>query len=278
MVVHNDQKPLQKFLNGNNANKKVNRWSLELTTYNITFEWISGACNKAANCLSQLMDVKDTPVHSNTSINMVVISTLNGPATCTCSKTLTPTDSKPPADVKSTWNTNKINAPPSLTEDCKDTLWLLWKTDPFCKCIWKWLLNGKAPSHEVDTFTHFKGLCCKHVMDSNQKFLALVIPISWHFTVFVEAHDKLGHQGVKRTYHLMKQQNYWKGMNKDIHKYITNCALYKREKARTQLHLLQMTDIPCEKIAIKLVTDLNVSTSGNQNILTIIDHLTGWLV
>ena len=43
---------LHVFLNGKNANNKVNRWSLELTTYNITFEWISGAQNKAADCLS----------------------------------------------------------------------------------------------------------------------------------------------------------------------------------------------------------------------------------
>ena len=78
------------------------------------------------------------------------------------------------------------------------------KTDPFCKCISKWLLNGKAPSHEVDTFTYIKGLLYEHVMDSNQKFLLLVIPKSWHFTVLVEAHDKLDHQGVKRTYHLIK--------------------------------------------------------------------------
>ena len=40
-----------------------------------------------------------------------------------------------------------------------------------------------------------------------------------------------------------------------------------------------MTDIPdrpFDKIAIDLVSDLNVSASGNQHILTIIDHLTGW--
>ena len=64
-------------------------------------------------------------------------------------------------------------------------------------------------------------------------------------------------------------------MNKDIYKYITNCALQKREKARTQLYPLQMTDIPdrpFNKIAIDLVSDLNVSASGNQYILTIIDH------
>ena len=82
------------------------------------------------------------------------------------------------------------------------------RTDPFCQCISKKLLNGKAPSHEVDTFMHITGIPFKHIMDSNEKYLALVIPKSWHFTVFVKAHDKLGHQGVNRTYHLIKQQYY----------------------------------------------------------------------
>ena len=52
ITVKNDDKPLTKFLNGKNANNKVNRWSLELATYNIMFEWISGAKYKAADCLS----------------------------------------------------------------------------------------------------------------------------------------------------------------------------------------------------------------------------------
>ena len=50
IFVPNDHKPLQKFLNGKNANNKVNRWSLELATYNIQFEWMSGAHNMAADC------------------------------------------------------------------------------------------------------------------------------------------------------------------------------------------------------------------------------------
>ena len=45
IAVCNDHKPLQKLVNGKNANKKVNRCSLELATYNMTFEWISGTCN-----------------------------------------------------------------------------------------------------------------------------------------------------------------------------------------------------------------------------------------
>ena len=41
IIEQNDYKPLNKFLSGKNANNKVNRWGLELATYNITFKWIS---------------------------------------------------------------------------------------------------------------------------------------------------------------------------------------------------------------------------------------------
>ena len=52
IIVRNDHKPSGQFLNGKNKNTKINRWGLELTSYNITFEWISGAKSKAADCLS----------------------------------------------------------------------------------------------------------------------------------------------------------------------------------------------------------------------------------
>ena len=113
----------------------------------------------------------------------------------------------------------------SLTVDQWDALLQMQRTDPFCKCISKRLLNGKAPHHKFDTFTHVKGLLYKHVSDASKQFLALVIPKSWKFTILVEAHDKLGHQGNNCTYCLIKRQYYWKGMNKDIRKYIANCVL-----------------------------------------------------
>ena len=105
--------------------------------------------------------------------------------------------------------------PKSLTVDHLDTLLQMQKTDPFCKCISKRLLNGRAPRQEFDTFTHMKGLLYKHVTDTGKKFLALVIPKSWKYTVLVEAQNKLGQQGNSCTYCLIKQ-HYWKGMNKDI--------------------------------------------------------------
>ena len=60
-----------------NANNKVDRWGLELTTYNITFKWISGAKNKTANCLSWLVEqLPTTPV----TVNTLTGTRTNGPA------------------------------------------------------------------------------------------------------------------------------------------------------------------------------------------------------
>ena len=117
--------------------------------------------------------------------------------------------------------------------------------------------NRKAPKHEADLFIHVKGLLYNHVTDLHQNFLTLVIPKAWKYTVLVEAHDKLGHQGATWTSCLIKWKYYWKGMNKDKRKYIAQCALCHREKAKVQAYPLQMTGIPeCpfNKIAIDLVT------------------------
>ena len=135
------------------------------------------------------------------------------------------------------------------------------------------------PKHEADLFIHVKGLLYKHITDSHEKFLALVIPNAWKYTVLVEAHNKLGHQGSTWTYCLIKWQYYWKGMNKDIRKYITQCTLCHKEKTKVQAYPLQMTDIPeCsfDKITIDLVTKYETSSSGNKHIPTIIDHLIRW--
>ena len=68
-------------------------------------------------------------------------------------------------------------------------------------------------------------------------------------------------------------------MNKDIRKYIENCILCQREKAKVHhypLQMMEMPDRPFNKIAIDLITECDTSTSGNKHILTITDHLTGW--
>ena len=175
IIVRNDYKPLAHFLNGKNTNNKVNRWSLELTTHNISFEWISGARNKEADCLSRLV----TP--TSTTINMLTTSSTDGPAFHTRRHTQNTanTTSTPHTDTTPQISKEPTTTPKPLTADHLDALLQMQRTDPFCKCISRRLLNGKAPHHEFDTFTHVKGLLYKHITDAGKKFLALVIPKSW---------------------------------------------------------------------------------------------------
>ena len=198
-------------------------------------------------------------------------------AQCTCTEdpTTQPQSDAVTPDVTDTPSTT----PKTLTTDRLQLLLQMQRTDPFCKCISKCLSNGKASKHEADLFLHVKGLLYKHVTDSNQKILALVIPKAWKYTVLVEAHDKLGHQGATCTYCLIQHQYYWEGMNKDIRKYIAHCTLCCREKAKVQAYPLQMREIPEQpfnKIATDLVTECETSSSGNKHVLTIINQLTGW--
>ena len=135
-----------------------------------------------------------------------VFNTRSRTTQCTITEDLTPQPqaSTMTPDITTVTDTPDV-IPKLFTEDRLHVLLQMQRTDPFCKCISKHLSNGKAQKHEVDLFLHVKGLLYKHVTDSNQKFLALVIPIpkAWKYTVFREAQDKHGHQGAICTYCLI---------------------------------------------------------------------------
>ena len=133
IIVRNDHKPLTKFLNGKNANNKVNRWGLELTTYNITFEWISGAQNKAADCLSWLVELpQTTPVP----INLLSITDSDGPAFNTRSqshKCLSIDTSTVQPNVMPEVSKVPNPTPKSLTAEWLEALLQMQKNYPFAK-------------------------------------------------------------------------------------------------------------------------------------------------
>ena len=127
IIVRNDHKPLAHFLNGKNTNK-VNRRSLELATYNTSFEWISGARNKAANSLSRLV----TP--TSMSVNMLTASSTDGPAFHTRSHTQNSspsTTSTPHPDMAPQISQEPTTTLKPPTTKCLEALLQMQKTDPF---------------------------------------------------------------------------------------------------------------------------------------------------
>ena len=140
-ILKYDHKLLHKFLNGKNANNKVNRWGLELATYNITFKWISGACNKAADCLSCLVEL---PQDKLVLVNMLSATNTDGPAFNSRSQThqhlsLYTSASQPNVTLEVTEATDPM--PKSPAAGRLQALLQRQKMDPFCKRISKSLSN-----------------------------------------------------------------------------------------------------------------------------------------
>ena len=159
IIVRNDHKPLARFLNGKNENMKINRWGLELASYNITFEWISGAKNKAADCLLRLVELpkkhqKNPSGTKPTLINMVkAVTTRSG-----TEKTLTVKETKKPQPLEiilDKGETSKTTISNETTNNsCENnpkntSIKEMQLTDPFCKCIKKRWLTGTATTKDI---------------------------------------------------------------------------------------------------------------------------------
>ena len=214
IIVRNDHKPLARFLNGKNKNMKITRWGLELTSYNIKFKWISGAKNKAADFLSRLLELPEKHQKNPNGtkpmlINMVKAVTTRSGMRNTTLVERTKNQSPLRMDIN-TGNTPRTEVSKKTTSNnCEDnsrdtSVKEMQSMDPFCKCIMKRLLNKTAPKHDLDTFFIHNGLLYRYASDHSKDFCALVIPKAWRYTILVETHDKMGHQGNNRTYPLIR--------------------------------------------------------------------------
>ena len=231
IIVRNDHKPLAWFLNGKNKNTKINRWGLELASYNITFEWISGARNKAADCLSRLVELPEKHQKNQTRTKPTWINMVRAVTTRSRSRQpqIDKEIKKPRSKETNSGNDTTRNDSPNNSKDT--SIQEMQLTDPFCRCIMKRLLNKTAPEHELKTFFIHNGLLYRYASDHSKDFCALVIPKAWKYMILVETHDKMGHQGNNHTYSLIKRQYYWKGMAKDMKDYIQRCPACHQEKA-----------------------------------------------
>ena len=190
IIVRNNHKPLARFLNWKNENTKINRWGLELASYNITFEWISGARNKAADCLSRLVELPEKHHKNQTGTKSMWINMVR--AVTTRSRLRQPeidkqTKKPQPKETNSNNDTTRNDSPDNSRYT---SIREMQSTNPFCRCIMKRLLNKTAPEHELKTFFIHKGLLYRYTLDNSKDFCTLVILKAWKYTILVETHDK----------------------------------------------------------------------------------------
>ena len=223
ILLRSDHKPLEKFLQKNTLNSKVNNWAMELEAFNIQFDYIKGSSNVLADTLSCLIAIDpDTPltpegqgyefsyaifeefpeVKTNTyEVNEVIVGTKK--------------EIKNDPDLQDTLQCieNPI-APQRLKR--------LQQQDANIEILKHKLQHNKLDKEYYSMDEN--GLLMRKVVDGGHKFCAIYLPSVLVFQVLRTAHDDLGHNGFPRTYSALKRLFYWKGMKEDIRKHCKTCA------------------------------------------------------
>ena len=109
----------------------------------------------------------------------------------------------------------------------------------------------------------------------------LVVPSDQRFRLFSMAHDQHGHQGVERTYHILRQRCYWPGLLEDVTAWVQQCARCQPAKKSAVAirqrsgHLIASQ--PLEVLALDFLT-VDQASDGTEHVLTMTDVFTKFAV
>ena len=157
------------------------------------------------------------------------------------------------------------------------TLHTLQKKDTFCKNKVCKLHSGKHSNFYLNNDSILKQL----VMINNLEVCMTVVLLTLTNMLIHQFHNCGGHQGCARTLNVLKRRFWWKGMQKDVKYYISNCITCSKNLpnvlCHSQLHL-EIPKFPFACIAIETIGKLPTTSSGNRYALTCIDLFTSYII
>ena len=112
--------------------------------------------------------------------------------------------------------TTSVDSPgEDITLPIEDTKLIeLQKEDKFCKNILNMLARNKLQNKNP---YYVENEVLKRFIDDNkQRFEVIVLPQTLMEPALQLAHEGLGHNGIPRTYALLRRQYYWKGLKPSV--------------------------------------------------------------
>ena len=222
IILRSDHLSLKKFLNKNTLNSKVNNWAVEISPFHITFEYIKGIKNTLADTMSRLINIDlDTellpeeqgceydyylfdpllPIHTDDiyHIDDIPEMTITNPE----DETSTYFDPK-----ESGGDVDRLLS--LLDGEHYEVLSSLQDRDAFCHRILQQVCKRKqSVSH---SYKIKNDILKRHQILNGQIFYPIVLPHMLIGHILELSHNKLGHNGISRTYAMLKRLYYWKGM------------------------------------------------------------------
>ena len=279
ILLRSDHKPLEKFLQKNTLNSKVNNWAMELEAFNIQFDYIKGSSNILADTLSRLIvidpDTPLTPEGQGYEFGYAVFEEFPEIKTNTyeVNEVIVGTKAKIKNDPD-LQNTLQCTENPIAPQQLKR----LQQQDANIETLKCKLQHNKLDKEYYSMDEN--GLLTRKVVDGGHEFHAIYLPNVLVFQVLRTAHNDLGHNGFPRTYAGLKRVFYWKGMKEDIRKHCKTCAtcmLHKLENVKFEKKVFKPSLQPMDFICMDLIGEFHPPTTcGHRYALTAVCMLTGF--
>ena len=171
--------------------------------------------------------------------------------------------------------------------------WVACEQDPRDSVIWeqdglmKEEVRGaqqKMPQwHEADVdsseFERHEGLLWSTRTTESAPYPKLVLPAAWRAQVVNRAHREVGHQGVHKTLHRLRECYYWPKQREDVWQVLRGCPTCRVNAAGTERPRptgMPTAQFPGQIVGIDMVGPMACSLENNRYLVTAIDHATGW--
>ena len=254
-----DHKPLESFLHGRTKNMMVNRWSLNLQEYDISFGWVATDKNLSDYLSRMIEDGLYEPHEPITAQTEFPASAKGGKEEVVAQICA--------ARIQS------FEMPRALQN--RDMVEIQRK-DAYCRRIRKQLAFSEQLREQ---FVEENGLLYKIVTIKDGLHLALVIPRIHGLTVIANTHLEMQHAGEHKTMDLVRSRVFWKKLSKDVRNFVSSCRTCQIKNLRADsysyLHDVPPS-IPFARIAVDLSYGFCTSAQGNNVVLTAICLLTSY--